>query len=114
VAQELRRLFEHEDFAVRMYDPKTLDKTARVYSIQNIFSQGLVYAPDKAWAEMVIRQMAAFPRAKNDDLVDTVTMNLRHLRDIGLLTHQEEIVAAEEEEARDYKRGRLVPLYGGV
>jgi phage terminase large subunit-like protein len=51
VAQEMRRLFGNEDFVVQMYDPKTLDKVARLYSIQHIFSEGMVYAPNKDWAE---------------------------------------------------------------
>jgi predicted phage terminase large subunit-like protein len=68
VAQEIRRLFGNEDFVVQMYDPKTLDKVARLYSVQHIFSEGMVYAPNKDWAEMVIRQVSSFPRGKHDDL----------------------------------------------
>jgi predicted phage terminase large subunit-like protein len=68
VAQEMRRLFGNEDFSVQMYDPKTLDKVARLYSVQHIFSEGMVYAPNKDWAEMVIRQVSSFPRGAHDDL----------------------------------------------
>ena len=68
VAQELRRVFNTARFGVQMYDPKTLDKMARLYSIQHIFSEKMVYAPNKDWAEMVIRQTASFPRGAHDDL----------------------------------------------
>ena len=68
VAQELRRVFNHARFGVQMYDPKTLDKVARLYSVQHIFSEQMVYAPGKDWAEMVIRQVSSFPRGAHDDL----------------------------------------------
>ena len=97
VAQELRRLFNHEDFAVQMYDPKTIDKLARLYSVQHLFSEGMIYAPDRDWAEMVIRQVSVFPRGKNDDLVDTCSMSLRHLRDMGLLARAPERLAEIED-----------------
>lgn len=90
VAQELRRLFGGEDFGIIMHDPKTLDKTARLYSVQHLFAEGMIYAPDKDWAEMVIRQCSVFPKGKNDDLVDTVSMSLIHMRSLGMLTRSTE------------------------
>lgn len=90
VAQELRRLFGGEDFGIIMHDPKTLDKTARLYSVQHLFAEGMIYAPDKDWAEMVIRQCSVFPKGKNDDLVDTVSMALIHMRALGMLTRSTE------------------------
>lgn len=110
VAQELRRLFATEDFFVQMYDPKTLDKTARLYSVQHIFAEGMVYAPDKDWAEMVIRQVSSFPKAKHDDLVDTVSMGVKHLRDIGLLTRSDEKLRMLED-AKRFTGAPPPPLY---
>lgn len=111
VAQELRRLFSHERFAVQLVDPKGSDKLARLYSIQHIFAEAMVYAPDKQWAEMVMAQVGTFPRGKHDDLVDTVSMCLRHLRDLGLLTRAPEMQADIEQSLRH--TGRLPPpLYG--
>lgn len=110
VAQELRRLFSHEGFMVQMYDPKTLDKMARLYSVQHLFADGTVYAPDKDWAEMVIRQCSSFPRGKNDDLVDTVSMSLRHLRDLGMLTRTNERMAEIEAQKR-FDGNTTIPLY---
>lgn len=110
VAQEMRRLFGNEDFVVQMYDPKTLDKVARLYSVQHIFSEGMVYAPNKDWAEMVIRQTSSFPRGKHDDLVDTVSMALKHLRDVGMLTRAAERMA-EIESSKVFHGNGDVPLY---
>ena len=110
VAQELRRVFNYSRFGVQMYDPKTLDKVARLYSIQHIFSEGMVYAPNKDWAEMVIRQTASFPRGAHDDLVDTVSMGLKHLRDVGMLTRAPERMA-EIEDSKVFHGNQDVPLY---
>lgn len=85
VAQELRRVYGYDEFFVHLLDPKGLDKLARLYSIQHLFAEGLIYAPERSYAEMVINQCAQFPRAKHDDLVDTTSMALKHLREIGLL-----------------------------
>ena len=110
VAQEVRRLMASEDFGVQMYDPKTLDKMARLYAVQHIFAEGMVYAPDRAWADQVITQVAAFPKAKHDDLVDTVSQSLRHLRDLGLLTRGPEWTAAIED-SMVYGGKSPAPLY---
>ena len=111
VAQELRRVFNSSKFAVQMYDPKTLDKVARLYSIQHIFSEGMVYAPNKDWAEMVIRQTSSFPRGAHDDLVDTVSMGLKHLRDVGMLTRAPERMAEIEDSKVFHGNSQGLPLY---
>jgi predicted phage terminase large subunit-like protein len=68
VAQEIKRMYGFERFSVQMFDPKSQDKLARLYSVQHLFAEGLVYAPNKAWAEMVIQQIGQFPKGKHDDL----------------------------------------------
>ena len=110
VAQELRRLFNHENFAVHLYDPKSIDKLGRLYSVQHLFAEGIVHAPETVWAEQVIRQVSTFPRGKNDDLVDTVSMALRHLRDLGLLTRSPERLAEINESKQHYGKPPA-PLY---
>lgn len=110
VAQELRRLFAHENFMVQLVDPKGLDKLARLYSVQHLFSEGMIFAPDRTWAEMVITQVGAFPKAKHDDLVDTVSQTLRHLRDLGLLQRGEELTA-EMQELMQFQGADPQPLY---
>jgi predicted phage terminase large subunit-like protein len=107
VAQEIRRLFGHEDWAVQLVDPKSQDKLSRLYSVQHLFSEGMVYAPDRSWADTVMTQVGTFPKGKHDDLVDTVSMCLRHLRDLGLLTRGPEMVAQVQESMQH--RGRDLP-----
>lgn len=110
VGQELRRLYGRERWAVQLNDPKSQDKVSRLYSIQHLFSEGIVHAPDKAWAEKVITQTAQFPKGKHDDLVDTVSQALRHLRDIGLLTRADER-QRDIEDAVTYPGDAATPLY---
>lgn len=110
VAQEIRRLMSHEKFFVQMYDPKSIDKLGRLYSVQHLFAEGMIHAPDRKFAEEVIRQVSTFPRGKHDDLVDTVSMALRHLRDIGLLTRSVERMA-EIDESKQFHGSAPPPLY---
>lgn len=116
VAQEIRRIYSDEKFGVQTFDPRSQDKFARLYSIQHIFADGTVYAPDKEWSEKVITQVASFggkPGPKHDEYVDLTSMGLRHLRDNGLLTRAPERLA-ELESLKAYPRGNDQPLYGGV
>jgi predicted phage terminase large subunit-like protein len=109
VAQEIRRLYSNERFAVQLFDPKSQDKTARLYSVQHLFAEGYVYAPDRIWAQAVIDEVGRFPKGKHDEYVDCTSMGLRHLRDCGMLTRMPER-AKEIEEALAYK-ARESPLY---
>jgi len=68
VAQEIRRIYGHEEFAVQLVDPRGQDKLARLYSVQHLFAEEMIYAPDRAWADMVITQVGQFPKGRNDDL----------------------------------------------
>lgn len=111
VAQEIRRLYGHEDFAVQLVDPKSQDKLSRLYSVQHLFAEGLIWAPDRSWADQVITQVSTFPKAKHDDLVDTVSMALRHLREIGLLVRGAEYTA-DIEQQMDFVGSAPPPLYG--
>lgn len=109
VAQELRRLYGLESFGVQLEDPKRQDKTARLYSVQHLFAEGMVYGPDRPWMEKVISQVGQFPKGKHDEFVDCTSGALRKLRDMGLLIRQPER-EAELEADRQY-RGREEPLY---
>ena len=111
VAQEIRRMYGHERFGVHMFDPKSQDKLARLYSVQHLFAEGLVYAPNKQWADMVITQVGQFPKAKHDDLVDTVSMAMRHLRDTGAIMRGEEWEADNESRFTFKGNNTYEPLY---
>jgi predicted phage terminase large subunit-like protein len=109
VAQEIRRLFSRERYGVELFDPKSQDKVARLISVQHLFAEGMIWAPDKGWADKVIKQVGQFPKSKHDEYVDLTSMGLRKLRDMGLLVRQPER-EAEVEDSRQY-RGREQPLY---
>lgn len=111
VAQEIRRMYGYERFGVTMFDPKSQDKLARLYSVQHLFAEGLVYAPGYQWAEMVITQVGTFPKGKHDDLVDTVSMAMRHLRDTGVILRPEEWRAETEDALRFTGNNQFTPLY---
>lgn len=110
VAQEIRRVYGWEDFGVQLYDPGAQDKVARLYSVQHLFAEGAIFAPDKDWAEMVMAQVGQFPTGKWDDLVDTCSMAVRHLRDLGLLTRSAERMEEVQESLR-YQGREPPPLY---
>jgi predicted phage terminase large subunit-like protein len=110
VAQELRRLYGNEAFGVQLINPGAQDKLARLYSVQHLFAEGMVHAPDRAWADMVITQVGQFPKGKHDDIVDTVSQAMRHMRDLGLLVRGQERLE-EIEAAKEYTGRPLAPLY---
>jgi predicted phage terminase large subunit-like protein len=122
VAQELRRLFAGELFGVQLVDPKGRDKEARAYAVQPLFADEMVYAPyrkyshgewgDREWCDMVITEMASFPRAPHDDLCDSATMALSHLRRIGLAVHETEVKRELAEEMMFKPEPK--PLYGAI
>jgi len=114
IAQELYRMVGGSGrLAVEVIDYSrgkyTQDKEARLHSIQHIFADNMVYAPDKDWADMVINQVSVFPKGSHDDLVDCVSMAIRYLRDTGFALRREEAELVSEEELR-YK-GQQTPLY---
>ena len=110
VAQEIRRLFGHEDWGVQLVDPKGVDKLSRLYAIQHLFAEGLVFAPDRQWADTVIGQVASFPKGKHDDLVDTVSMAMSHLRQTGLIIRGPEFTA-DVENQMTHRGAPPPPLY---
>ena len=111
VAQEIRRLYNFEKFGVHLVDPKGQDKIARLYSVQHIFAENIVYAPIMSWSEMVITQVGQFPKGKHDDLVDTVSMAIKHLRDIGVLIRGSEWAAESEADMMFQSNNNSQPLY---
>ena len=61
------------------------DKIARVNAVSDLFASGIVWAPNKNWAEEVIEEFAAFPVGTHDDLVDSSTQALLRFRQGGFI-----------------------------
>jgi phage terminase large subunit-like protein len=63
---------------------------ARALAVQQMFSQGMIYAPNRDWADPMITEMSLFPFGKYDDLTDSSSQGLKYLRDVGLAQSDEE------------------------
>jgi len=113
VSQEIRRLIGFNGlFGIELINPTKQqgDKVARAHSIIHMFADGMIYSPKgMTWCDQVINQCAIFPKGSHDDLVDSTTMALRYLRDMGFALTRDESRWEVEEEYR-YQR-RLEPLY---
>jgi phage terminase large subunit-like protein len=72
-----------------LYTPKG-DKVARAISVQGLFEEKLISAPDTTWAQLLIDRCAQFPKGKRKDAVDSTTQALRYLRDQGLIRRRDE------------------------
>lgn len=98
VVQELQRLLFQEQFGIEFVNPGRSDKEVRANRVQHIWSAGMIYRPDRPWATMVEEEMAAFPKARYDDLTDSATQALWWFRQNNMLMRREEIRAANDPE----------------
>lgn len=72
---------------VSEYTPyKGQDKIARVNSIVDLFASGMVWRPDRRWAEEVAEEMAEFPHGEHDDLTDSASQALMRFRKGGFIS----------------------------
>jgi len=81
--QEMRRM----GLPVQEYTPHrgTGDKLARLNSVSDIVASGIVWVPTTRWAEEVVEEIAGFPFASHDDLVDSTVMALMRFRQGGFI-----------------------------
>jgi len=81
--QEMRRM----GLPVSEYTPHrgSGDKLARLNSVSDIVQSGLVWVPQTRWAEEVVEEIAGFPFASHDDLVDSTVMALMRFRQGGFI-----------------------------
>ena len=72
---------------VMNYTPgKGRDKVTRMHTVAPLFEAGMVWAPEKSFAEEVVEECAAFPNGDHDDFVDSMTMALIRFRQGGFIT----------------------------
>lgn len=112
-AQELRSLLAGETVCAVDLEtlPRGVDKFARLQSVQYLFQDGVVYAPDRQWAQMVIDEVAMFPRGAHDDLVDCTSAALRWFRDSGALLRKDEHEAERASLLAHKPQRQRIPLY---
>lgn len=108
VAQEIQRLYTNEGWMTELIEPKG-DKVARAHAVVPFFANGLIYAPDREWSDLVIDEMGVFPKGRYDDLTDSATQALRYLRSLGLIQRAEDIEAEDEYKSRH--RSKKAALY---
>lgn len=89
VISEIYRLYRNQNWQLIPIDPKG-DKVARTHAAVPTFTQGLIYAPDKEWAQKVINQMTSFPRGKDKDLHDSAIQAILYLRNSGIVLRPDE------------------------
>lgn len=108
VAQEIGRLLIGKEFAVSIVPVKG-DIVARAHAVSHLLETGLVYAPDRKWADLVIDNMAVLPKGAHDDLASSMIQGLKHLRDTGfaLLRDERESDLARRHSLRASKPARL-------
>ena len=83
LTDELRRT----GIPVMNYTPsKGRDKVTRMHTVAPLFEAGMVWAPDKKFADEVIEECAAFPNGDHDDFVDSMTMALIRFRQGGFIS----------------------------
>ena len=76
------------------------NKMARLNSVSDIFASGLVWVPQRSWAEEVVEEVASFPAGDNDDYVDSTIMALMRFRQGGFLR----LPSDEDEETPSYRK----------
>lgn len=98
IYQELRRM----GILVQEFTPHrgTGDKMARLNSVADIISSGLVWVPQTRWAEEVVEEIAGFPFSSHDDLVDSTVMALLRFRQGGFIR----LPTDERDEEIPYRR----------
>ena len=76
---------------------KGQDKMARLHACMRFFVAGRVWFPDEQnWSFDLVEEALAFPKGKNDDQVDAMTMALLYLRDSYALYNHDDAVGDEE------------------
>jgi predicted phage terminase large subunit-like protein len=94
--QEFRRM----GIPVGEFTPgKGQDKISRVNAVSDLFSGGVVWAPDRRWANEVIEECNDFPSGANDDLVDATTLALARFRQGGFIR----LPSDEEDDIQMYR-----------
>ena len=87
LTHELRQM----DIPVMTFTPsRGNDNHVRVNSCAPLFEAGIIWAPDRKFAEEVIEECASFPFGDHDDLVDSTTMAIMRFRQGGFLPHPED------------------------
>jgi predicted phage terminase large subunit-like protein len=78
------------------------DKRVRINAVADMFSSGMVWAPETRWAQEVIDQIAEFPNSEHDEHVDCCSQALMRVRQGGLIR----LASDEPDEPQLFRRAR--------
>jgi predicted phage terminase large subunit-like protein len=79
--QLIQELSRDGMYGITRYEPK-LDKVMRLRSVTSTIENGFVYLPTEAvWLDAYLQEMAAFPKGKHDDQVDSTSQALDWVKD---------------------------------
>lgn len=102
--QEMRRM----GVPVGEFTPgKGQDKISRVNAVSDLFSSGIVWAPDHRWAREVVEECNDFPSGAHDDLVDSTTLALLRFRQGGFIR----LPSDEPEPVKWFKSKKAMGFY---
>lgn len=123
VVKEIQRVHGSRAWGVVPENLGGGDKISRVHSVVDLFTDEMIFAPGewvcakhnvghcktcpdetktlrwREWSDMVIKECSEFPHGTHDDIVDTVSMALRHLRNHNLAIRRQERSFLDEQSA---------------
>ena len=76
------------------------DKITRLNAVSDMFASGIIWAPNRAWAEEVLDEVASFPAGEHDDYVDSVSLALMRFRRGGFI----QLPSDEKEDNQMHRR----------
>ncbi len=79
------------------------DKIFRTYSVQSILESGLVYYPNRIWAEEFVEDVGMFPNGASNDWTDTLTQAWERIRKMFLINHPDDVTDEEDMEEHEEK-----------
>ena len=79
------------------------DKVTRVNAVAPLVESGMVWVPEKSFANELIEECAAFPLGEHDDLVDSTVQALLRFRQGGFVSHPDDY---DDKTPRSYMRPR--------
>jgi len=76
------------------------DKIVRLNACADMFASGIVWVPERHWAEELVEEVASFPSGEHDDLVDSMSQALLRFRKGGFI----HLPSDHKDELRSFRR----------
>jgi predicted phage terminase large subunit-like protein len=83
------------------------DKIARLNAVADMFASGMIWIPNRHWADELVEEVASFPSGEHDDLVDSMSQALMRFRKGGFIR----LPSDEPEDVKYFKSHRAGRYY---